>query len=112
MVIIGYNKGRDWNIIRKNKSGNLIQILTACCNRTNDRDAKFPGKINGVNDLSGSLSLVHHVKNYKKRLFDFGNLQEKIEIALKVFCIQYSNQKIQFFCQQVLADHLLLDRVT
>ena len=85
-----------------------INVLVTKCRNLNNLNTKLLGKLLGINDVTGLLEQVNHVKTKNNRAASLKNLSCQIEISLQVGNIEKVNNGVWTLINEVVTRYLLL----
>ena len=85
-----------------------VNVLVTKCRNLNNLNTKLLGKLLGINDVTGLLEQVNHVKTKNNRAASLKNLSCQIEISLQVGNIEKVNNGVWTLINEVVTRYLLL----
>ena len=85
-----------------------VNVLVAKCGNLNNLNTKLLGKHLGINDVTGLLEQVNHVKTKDNWTASLKNLSSQIEVTLQVGNIEKVNNGVWALINEVVTRYLLL----
>ena len=85
-----------------------VNVLVAKCRNLNNLNTKLLGKLLGINDVTGLLEQVNHVKTKDNWTTSLKNLSSQIEVTLQVGNIEKVNNGVWALINEVVTRYLLL----